>query len=50
MNYALLAALKESASTRQGNAEAKELPPPPYDVRSCCTACRLNLTLSRRVF
>ena len=26
MNYALLAALKESASTRRGKAEAKELP------------------------
>ena len=25
MNYALLAALKESGSTRQGKAEAKEL-------------------------
>ena len=28
MNYALLAALKESASTRRGKAEAKELPSP----------------------
>ena len=26
MNYALLAALKESASTRRGKAEARELP------------------------
>ena len=36
MNSALLAALKESASTRRGKAEAKELPysfnPSPYDA------------------